>query len=366
MGFNRIGAGFYDQGHAPIPVALAGGQLYMIPSGQYFANTGPYTFIQWYDPGAKIWRNYQTPTNSRGSFISSDGFNWRLANITGGIVGAVVTNGGAGYTNGIYPAGTGTGVAASPTCTFAAGGGTILATGNVIVGGVCGTAPTITSGGTNYTRPPILQVSAPPLGGIPMTMYVSAMVAGVVTGVTVTNMGAGYTGIPTVTVINSPDDTTGAGCVITNGALTLANQVTAITMANNGAGMTAVPAVTFAPASTTAATAIMCWTCTLATWAGPNHATNGNFGLINSTVTAGANTSTNPAITTGMFMPRMGFTAMSTANPTTTTIIDGGLHQVVPNAVMVNNSDGTINASTTTTITQGPAAGADLSYLLPL
>ena len=56
---------------------------------------------------------------------------------------------------------------------------------------------------------------------------------------------------------------------------------------------------------------------------------------------------------------------MSTAtSPTTTVIVDGGLHQIVPNAVLVNNSDGTINPATTTTITQGGVT--DTSFLLPL
>jgi hypothetical protein len=79
-------------------------------------------------------------------------------------------------------------------------------------------------------------------------------------------------------------------------------------------------------------------------------------GLIGSPVTAGSSITTNPAITTDMFMPRMGYTSfVASTSPTTTTIVDGGLHQVVPIAVLANNSDGTINAATTTTVAQGGA-----------
>jgi len=377
MGFNKIGGTQYTTGvNAVVPINLGSGQLYTIPSGQYMVLPGAFTFAQWYDPITATWRNMQTASQNAPFPLSSDGTNYRLANLTGTVVGAVVTNGGTGYTNGIYyPTGfpiagnpnavLQAGIATAPSVTVAAGGGSILAQGNLVVGGAINTTIAITAGGKNYTRAPVLQISAPPAGGVPATATCTIS-AGAINAVTVTNQGAGYTTAPTVTVINAPGDTTGTGGVLTvNATLALSGQVVAITFANNGAGHTSVPALTFSPASTTAATAIMCWTATTVTWTGATNAGNGNFGIINSTITAGSSTSTNPSITTGLFVPRPGFTAMSTtASPTTTVINDGGLHQVVPNACLALNSNGTVAGATTTTIAQGGVS--DLSFLLPI
>jgi hypothetical protein len=376
MPVNVIGFGQRTLSNAPSQIELTSGGLYTIPSGQYHCLPGPLSFLQWYDPITTMWRVHQTPAQSDSFIITSDGTNWRLANLTGTVVGAVVTNGGTGYTNGIYyPAGfpiAGNpsavqqgGTAAAPSVTFAAGGGSILAQANLVVGGAINTTITITAGGSGFTRAPTLILSAPPAGGVQATATCTIS-AGAINAVTVTNQGGGYAVAPTVTIVNGQGDTTGTGAVLTvNATLAQSGAIVAITPVNNGAGMTSVPAITFAPASTSAATAIMCFTATTVTWAGASNAGNGNFGIINSVVTAGSSTTTNPAITTGLFTPRPGFTAMSTtASPTTTVINDGGLHQTVPNAVLVMNSNGTISGATTTTIAQGGAT--DRSYLLPL
>jgi hypothetical protein len=375
-GLSAIGAGKFSPTKAGKSITLTSGGAYMIPSGQYMLFLGRYSFLQFWDPIVNIWRNCQTGVNASAFPVISDGANFRLANLTGTVVGAVVTNGGTGYTNGIYyPTGypiannpnavVQAGTAAAPSATVAAGGGTVLGLFNVVVGGSINTTVTITTAGTNYTKAPTLVVSNPPAGGVPATMTCTIS-GGAINAVTVRNEGAGYITAPTVTVVNDPDDTTGAGGVLTvNATLTNSGKIIALTPAQYGAGMTSVPAITFAPASTTAATAIMCFTATTVTWTGPNHGTNGNFGMIGSTITAGSSITTNPVITTDAFIPRLGYTAMSTAtSPTTTTIVDGGLHQVVPNAVLISNSDGTINAATTTTIAQGGVQ--DTSYLLPI
>jgi hypothetical protein len=108
----------------------------MVPSGQYMLLLGRYTFLQFWDPIANIWRNVQTGGMAPAFPVTSDGSNFRLANLTGTVVGAVVTNGGTGYTNGIYyPPGYAipnnpnavvqAGTAAAPSATVAAGGGTV-------------------------------------------------------------------------------------------------------------------------------------------------------------------------------------------------------------------------------------------------
>ena len=374
-----IGAGIQTLANPVTTLSLPSGVPYVIPSGQYLVTPGKYTFMQQWDASIYNWRTMGTPAQSDPTVVSADGFNKRLMNLTGTVVGAVITNAGTGYTNGIYyPSGvlgpngqTGiagnpnavlqAGTAAAPSVTAAAGGGTNLAQGIVIVGGAINATITITTAGTLYTYPPTLVLSNPPAGGWPATATCT-LTAGAIGSVTVTNQGAGYTAAPTVTVVRHPLDITGSGAVLTvNATLVGSGTITGISFPINGAGHTSVPALTFSPASTTAATAIMCWTATTVTWTGASNGGNGNFGLIGSTVTAGAATLTNPDYTTNLFTPRPGFTAFSTtAGPTTTVINDGGLHQTVPNAVLVSNSNGTISGATTTTIAQGGIADTSI------
>ena len=330
--FNQIGFGVRGTNWPNTPINLPAGAVYTIPSGQYSAHLGPYTAIQQWDGVSQIWRFVEASAQSAPVLISSDGFNVRLINMTSTVVGTVITTAGSGYTNGIYPAGTGLGTAASPTCTFTSGSGTVLATGNVIVGGAINTTVTITTAGSNYTKAPILLISAPPAGGVQATATCTIS-GGVINAVTVTNQGAGYTAAPTITVVNANGDTTGTGAVLTvNSTLVGSGTVTAITIANNGAGMTSVPTISFSPASTTAATAVMCLTMTSISGASGTGYTNAAVApLIGvSTVTAGSSVLANPQINTGIFVPRpaIGIATNTSATAFTGTLVDGGLHQV--------------------------------------
>jgi hypothetical protein len=377
MGLNRMGAGFYDQTHTPVPVNIGSGQVYPIPSGQFQVLPGLYTFLQWYDPITASWRTLQTATQNAGMPVSSDGFNWRLANLTGGAVGAVVTNGGTGYTNGIYyPAGfpipgatQQAGLAAAPTVTFAAGGGSVLAKANLIVGGAINTTITITTAGAGYTRPPVLLIDPPPLGGVPATA-VCALTTGAISSVTVTNQGAGYKVAPKVTIVPWPGDAapTTAAVLTVNATLALSGQVVAIVCVDNGATMNAVPAITFSPASTSAATAIMCFAITTGVaQTAASHMGTGNIGWAIGAQTAGSSTSTNPAITIGQFTPRPAYTAFNTTAGGGITFVDGGLHQIIPTGIAYSVlSDGTISAASTAVAQTVGGVNNDLSYLLPL
>src|SRR5580765_2201203 len=180
MGFTRMGAYPYDQGHNPLTVALGSGELFMIPSVQYVVLPGPYTFLQWYDPVTTLWRTVQTATQNATFPISTDGFNWRLANLTGCMVGASITNAGTGYTNGVYYPSTQyaisspfaslqAGTAAAPSVTMSAAGGSVIAQCNLIVGGAINSTIAITTAGAGYARPPILAIDPPPPGGVPAT-----------------------------------------------------------------------------------------------------------------------------------------------------------------------------------------------------
>ena len=329
---NQIGFGVRGTNWPNTPINLPAGAVYTVPSGQYSAHLGPYTAIQQYDGVSQIWRFVEASTQSAPVLISSDGFNVRLINMTSTVVGTVITTAGSGYTNGIYPAGTGTGTATSPTCTFTAGSGSVLATGNVIVGGAINTTVTITTAGSGYTKAPILVISPPPAGGVQATATCTIS-GGVINAVTVNNQGAGYTAAPTITVVNGNGDITGSGAVLTvNATLVGSGTVTAITIANNGAGMTSVPTISFSPASTTAATAVMCLTMTSISGASGTGYTNAAVApLIGvSTVTAGSSVLTNPNTGTGIFVPRpaVGIATNTSATAFTGTLVDGGLHQV--------------------------------------
>ena len=80
-------------------VTLSSGQCQTIsPAGWYMVNTGLYTTVQQYDPITGIWRNIGNGDHQGGvRYIYSDGVNYRLANQTGALVGALLTNAGSGY-----------------------------------------------------------------------------------------------------------------------------------------------------------------------------------------------------------------------------------------------------------------------------
>src|SRR5258708_6959534 len=80
----------------PSNLSLAAGEQFIIPSGTYVAAPGPFTFLQWFDSTSGLWRSI-TNQAGRPSLINSDGANWRLANLTGCAVGAVVTTAGSAY-----------------------------------------------------------------------------------------------------------------------------------------------------------------------------------------------------------------------------------------------------------------------------
>ena len=351
---NTIGFGIRGTNWPNTPINLASGQVYTVPSGQYSAHVGPYTAVQQYDGVQQTWRFVEASAQSAPTIVTSDGSNVRLINMTGTVVGAVITTAGSGYTNGIYPSATALGTAASPSVTFSAGGGSVLATGNVIVGGAINTTVTITSGGSNYLKAPILIISAPPAGGVQATATCTIS-SGAINAVTVTNQGAGYTAAPTITVVNGNGDTTGTGAVLTvNATLVGSGTVTAVTINNNGANMTSVPTISFAPASTTAATAVMCLSLlTSATTGGTGYPAAGGTApfVATSNVTGGTSVLTNPAINTGIFVPRpaVGYVTTSATTAWAATLTDNGLFQVasaytgiIPTSAAFGSTTGTV------------------------
>lgn len=393
-GANQIGmSGRQSTAFPPYQIDLTSGGAYTLPSGQYMVTPGPYTFIQRFDPVLYAWRVENSGYNNLSYYVSSDGSNYRIANLCGTPVGAIITNAGTGYTNGIYyPAGypiannpnavLQAGTASAPSVTFASGSGiTLAAKANLVVGGAVLTTGATVTGGSGYTHPPTLVISPPPAGGVQATATITVS-GGALSTVTVTNQGAGYTSTPTVTVVPHPIDDpknnalyggVATGGAVTLGGLTGSGTVTAIYVVDNGFGtnnVTATPAISFSPASTTAATAIMCVTAITVPNQAATNLGNGNIGLIGSRVQAGSSVLTNPYITTGLFQPRMGYTRFGTTATGEVTILDGGLHQLTGavgtlNVAYASQSNGTISGNTTpAALTVG--GQADTTLIIPM
>jgi len=279
------------------------GKRYVIPAGIYAVDLDLVANIEFLDPVTGIWRVMSAAYSDGHTIVNSDGANFAIANMTGFPVGALITNAGTGYTNGIGSAATGL------TVTASAGGSTWVP----IVGGALGTSVTITTAGSGFTFAPTLIVDAPPNGGFQASMTCTIS-AGAINAVTVINQGAGYSGVPKITVINDVRDLTaagGAGQVNTQAVLTAAltgsGTLTGLYPAATGQGtvLTAVPTFTFSPASTTAATAIMNFAVTSYTQTAGGAAYGTSAMVIsNNHLVGGASVLANPAHNIGLTTPR--------------------------------------------------------------
>lgn len=277
---------------------LAAGQTRVLPAGLLAVHLGQYSFIQIYDPVSQLWKFAQRPTNEV-AYVASDGVNFRVANLSGCPVGAVVTTAGSGYTT-------------APTVTASAGGSLWTA----IIGGLVNTSQTVASAGSGYTIPPRLVISAPPPGGIPATGH-TTLSSGTVNAIVIDNQGAGYTSAPTAYFITDPNDTgtavvpAGTAVVGQTGvgtqtlALTGAGTISAVVCTNPGLPQTTVPTLTFSSGSG-AATVIMNFAATGYTVSSGGSFHAGTFitssgGMLDTSVTAA---NTNPAIEKGIIRPR--------------------------------------------------------------
>ena len=234
-------------------ITLNGGECFNVaPAGWYEVKPGKYTVIQQRDPITGIWRTIGAgSTGASLERLYSDGQNYRLANQTGCAVGALVTNGGTGYTS-------------APTVAATAGSSVWQA----IVGGAVSATVTISNGGSNYAYPPIVLISAPPSPGIQATAHCT-LTSGAVSSVTIDDQGAGYNTPPIITFVNDPREGLNGVTVGTNAAavtaLTGAQTVTGILCLDHGNPATysataALPTFTFSGGGGTgvAATIIMC------------------------------------------------------------------------------------------------------------
>lgn len=325
-------------------ITLSAGQKWIVPAGTYILDLGPYTILQELDPVSGLWNPSATPDNG---VLASDGTSFRIANITGCVVGAEVTTAGTGYLT-------------APTVTPSIGSATFRS----IIGGSLSTTVTLVTTGVGYNHPPTIMLPPPPAGGIQATATAVVNTAtGLFTGVTLTNVGAGYTAAPTAipstitalagnsfgqsfgtyNIIPDPLDTITTPAAFTFGLnAAVATNVTGIICTDPGTAVTSVPTLTIAAApsggTTAVATAVMMFTVTGVTvvLAGTAYTPSSAFTVIApGTFVGGTAVVTNPLSDKGLFQPTPTFaygttTAAGIVSTAGLVISQGGFHQAVP------------------------------------
>src|SRR5215831_11107889 len=80
-------------------INLAAGDQIPIPPGPWFIGLGRVSVLQYLDPVTGVWRMHPWTAAARVGLIelNSDGFTYRIANLTGCPVSGVVTAAGSGY-----------------------------------------------------------------------------------------------------------------------------------------------------------------------------------------------------------------------------------------------------------------------------
>jgi hypothetical protein len=222
-------------------LALSPGDSFVLPAGDWWVSLGMYLVLQYLDPVTNVWTTSSGCAWMRGmSFCSADGFNARIANLTGCVVSASVINGGTGY------------VQATTTITaigaFITGGAvpTLLP----IVGGALAETGTFTidipTKGAGYGVAPIIMIPPPPpanvnangVGGIQASAIAILGASGSLTSVSITNPGAGYPSAPIPVVVPSPFDpnlSVGITQASVTFSLTSAGVIMGALVTNNGA-----------------------------------------------------------------------------------------------------------------------------------
>lgn len=223
-------------------VELGAGCAYNLPAGQWFCMGGTSSAPQFLDPVTQQWRNMFAPGTAWGVTLKSDGFNVRIQNTTDtayanyNTQGGIVTAAGSGYTQ----AGT----------TVTAGTGN--STWQPVIGGKVNTI-TVGAAGSGYTVPPLVFIPAPPYPGVQATAY-ATLTNNTVSGITLSQNGAGYLTAPPVVIIPSPLEPASSNIVnaTATSALTGSGTLTAVLLVNFGTPLTVAPTLTVNGAGTSA------------------------------------------------------------------------------------------------------------------
>lgn len=326
------------RGQPSIAFDLVPGSARIIPTGTWMIDTGSYTTIQEYDPVQGQWL---TPGGDGGGFsggpqyINSDGFNYRVINLCGCIVGATVTTAGSGYT-----------ASTPPTVTFT---NAASAAATAIVGGAVNTTVTVTNGGSGYLWAPVVFLDSPPIGAGYQATASCTISSAAVNAVTINNQGAGYTNVPNIYFVNDPRDTVGSGAQAV-ATLTGSGTVTQLLITNHGtANTTLQPTIAFSSGSA-AAFPIMVRAVGGITLSNVGSGYSGNV-LVQAWgngYTGSANAITNPKWTTGLVRVRpatllAGVDAGTKITSAGTSLFDGGIFAgSAPTVVVVGTTQGTV------------------------
>lgn len=324
-------------------VTLAPGQQLPIPRGRYWVELGGYAVLQFSDPVTGTWRALSS-ARAAPIFVDSDGFNFRVGNLTGCAVGALVTVGGTNY------------VQATTTIVPSAGN----STWQPIVGGRLNPTISITATGAGYTLPPMVIFPPPPSPGVAAT-GIAVLTTGSVSSITMINVGAGYTTAPVPQIVPNPLDPAYLAGTITAqatavSALVGAGTLSAVLCTNPGTSFATVPSLTIAGAGASAAATIVpmfTLTGTSITSGGAAYTAAGGMTTVGGIPTA-TPAYANPAIEHTGYIPRpaqisIGGVTGGTIS-TVGTIYDGGLFLGTPTMVIVGGGVPTTPATITGTL----------------
>lgn len=328
-------------------IGLSPGDTAVIPAGSWYITPGPYSVIQYQDPVTDIWRGFSSARTPQ-HYVVSDGFNFRVANLTGCPVAAVVVAGGSAY------------VQASTTVVPSSG----TSTWYPIVGGALSVS-TIANAGSGYGIAPLLIIPTPPGQAVAATGH-CAISGGTVSTVTLDNVGAGYVTAPNAVIVPSPfDPNLTNGTTIVPATVTLAvvasGSITAVLCTNNGNSVSSVPTLTVAGAGTGATVAaVLMQTFTGAT---VSSSIGGGFagGAALTSVGGQPGTTswvTNPAIDLTGYIPRPMQALLgggSSSLTSVSTVYDRGLFVGTPTLIVsaVGGTQGTPGTTATVTATYG-------------
>ena len=212
-------------------VGLKPASTLTIPAGQWIVGvTGVISALQYLDPVRLEWTNVLGPGAAWATIVKSDGFNWRVCNLSDSWYTGIVSVAGTGYSQ--------------ATTTVTAGTGN--STWNPIVGGAIGTITVVTAG-SGYTMTPTVFIPSPPAPGIAATA-VATLSTGTISTIVVGVAGAGYLVAPPIVIVPDPTDPALAAGLITNGTatcvLTGAGTVTGLLLRNAGQPLTTAPTLT--------------------------------------------------------------------------------------------------------------------------
>lgn len=329
--FGGPGVGANLRGQPSNILTLQAGNTQLIPAGTWGIQPSALRYInlQQMDQITGIWRTIGALSTY--AYVNSDGNNYRVANQTGCVVGAYLTNAGSAYTS-------------APTVTVPATSGAKLNAVAMTAAHLVNTSPTITNGGSNYVYAPIVSFAAPPAGGVQASGF-ATLASGAVSSITVTNQGAGYTSPPIIFMVNDPRDTAGGGAMATC-TLTGAGTIGAVLVTDFGSPVSVVPTITFAGGGGTAGAATAVMELVMSAYT----ITSGGSGYVGNVLVTGLSTpytgsGTNPTIQSNLVNWRQcwidaSLWSSSSLTATGQTVYDGGLFPTYPKGYVLGWSNG--------------------------